>query len=193
MTFGVIGDYLKSLFFLFSMALFHLGIERTFFYARERQDIADVIDFYKGRERKAGIDTRQDSFSVKVTSGLLDTIAPVEMGWLRFHVGPILLSKEGETGEDDNFFRVFKVLPDFSVEVSYEASAHFALFRRQLSLNQRGNLYKGKVDNSLFGGLYYVPKDVVEAMVSFDLSDFLKEGKKFRDAIASINHPNIRL
>lgn len=57
---------------------------------------------------------------------------------------------------------------------------YFDSFRRSFLLQKIGNLYKGVVDNSIFGGLYFIPLDIVDAIVSLDISDFLDEGKIFR-------------
>ena len=173
------------------MALYNLNLERTQFYSRQRQDIVDVISNYKTREKSSGNDTRPDSFSVKISPEVLDTITEVKEGFLRFHVGPLFMPQTEEEGKKD-VFHTLQVLPDFSVGVSYEASAHFDRFRRSLSSQRRVNLYKVQVDNGLFGGLYFVPEDVVDAIVSFDLSDLLSEGKIFRERIAGVSHPNLR-
>ncbi|HIH15457.1 MAG: hypothetical protein QT08_C0013G0013 [archaeon GW2011_AR17] len=175
------------------MSLYHFELERTQFYAREKEDIFGVIDFYKEREKKAKKDEGLDSFSKRISPELLETITSVEQGYFRFHVGPLIMPEEGSEEGKEDVFQKLAILPDFSVGVSYEASAYFDIFRRSLPALRRANLYKVQVDNSIFGGLTYIPRDVVDAIVAYDLSDLLQKGKTFREKIASIRHPNIML
>ena len=174
------------------MVFHYLSLERTQFYAREKQDILDLIDHYKQREVARGAQNEPMSFSRKLSPEILETIHTEERGYFRFHVGPLILPKNEEEGKKD-VFQELQVLSDFTVAVSYEDSGYFDLFRRSILDSRRMNLYKAEVDNSLFGGLTFIPRDVVDAILAFDLSDLLKEGRKFREVIAGINHPNIRL
>src|SRR3989344_4890472 len=118
------------------MSLYHFELERTQFYAREKEDIFGVIDFYKEREKKAKKDEGLDSFSKRISPELLETITSVEQGYFRFHVGPLIMPEEGSEEGKEDVFQKLAILPDFvDAIVAYDLS----------DLLQKGKTFREKI------------------------------------------------
>lgn len=171
------------------MELYKLKLNdfRFNFYARDAQDIVDLVNrYYQQSVNDGSINHPNIGPWVKETN--LDDIEVVKQGLIRYHVGMLDLSIEG-----DIFSERMQVTDDFEVAVSPEALFAYAIQRLELPNNKRLNLYKFQVPHDGFGSLNFVPQDVMERMVNYDLTPHLENAKKARAKIEKIKlgHPNL--
>lgn len=154
------------------MALYKLKDTSAAVYAREPKDIVDLIHYYHTREGDALITHPSTKSWVKKIPDDSD-IELVEQGSFTYHVGNVRLPTTQSEGELP-YFEELCVLPDFTVYISPQSAYEFRDFRDALSTKKRGNLFKVQVDH-LFGGLTFIPEDVMQAVVEFDLVDLLMQ------------------
>ena len=95
-----------------------------------------------------------------------------------YHVGDVSLPTTQSEGELPDFEEL-QVLPDFTVYISPQSVYDFRDFRDAISTKKRGNLFKVQV-NHLFGGLTFIPEDVLAAVLDFDLVDILQKADDLR-------------
>ena len=161
-------------------------------YARVPQHIVDLVSYYRERAKETG--HLDDPSLAKWVSKIptLDDIAKVESGFIRYHVGMISLNPQEVDMERDLFSERMQVTDDFEVAVSPEGIFYFDVQRQQLPASKRGELYKFQTPG-IFGGLYFVPEDVMNGIVGYDLSPHVEEAKKVRERIEQVKagHRNL--
>lgn len=162
-------------------------------YARVPQHIIDLVDHYREEARQNGdLDNpRLGKWLSKPAT--IDDIAEVEKGFLRYHAGMVCLNPDEVDMAGDFFSERFQATDDFEVAVSSEGISHFIFQRQHLLNSKRGELYKFHVTNALFGGLYFVPEDVMKGIVGYDLTSHIEEAVRLRKKIEEVKagHPNL--
>jgi hypothetical protein len=171
------------------MTLYHIGFKKDCadFYARNPQHIVNLITHYYEENKKDGglNDPKVAGWSKKIPS--LKQILAVEKGNFIFHQGVIDMSRDG------NLFEKLCVAPDFDVNVTEESIPYFDIFRREmLPQMKRKELYKIQLDG-LFGGLTFIPEDVVKSIRSFDLTPYIEKAKEHLQEMERMasSHPNL--
>lgn len=161
-------------------------------YARTPQHTVDLVSHYHEQARDAGHldDPRLAKWVSKIPT--LDDIAKVESGFIRYHAGMINLNPNEVDMEGDLFSERMQVTDDFEVAVSPEGLFYFGMQRQQLPNSKRGELYKFQTPG-IFGGLYFIPEDVMKGIVDYDLSPHIEKAKKVRERIEQVKagHPNL--
>ncbi len=165
----------------------NLAEDRTNIYARDPQQIFELVELYA---KKLTPEERSNSRLVSwLKPNTISRIIEVDFGILRFQAGMINTALEG------NLFEELQVIDDFEVQVNLESLPYFDNKRSRLldEKNKRGSLYKFHNNNGLFASQNYMPKDVAEAIGSYDLRPLYEKAKKSLDKIASLQHPNLRV
>ena len=174
------------------MDLFKLTSDEVGIYARVPQHIVDLVSHYRARASAKGqlTDTRLSKWVSKVPT--LEDVVKVNKGGILYHVGMVCLATDEDKGKD-LFSEKMQVTEDFEVAVSPEAVLYFAQQRAELPSLKRGDLYKFHVDNPIFGELYFIPEDIMNAIVAYDLTPHLEAAIKFRDRIETVKagHPRL--
>ena len=161
-------------------------------YARVPDHIIDLVTHYYNQSRDEGMldDPRLAKWASKIPEP--DDIAKVESGFMRYHARIINLNPREVDMEGDLFSERMQVTNDFEVAVSPEGLPYFDMQRRQLPDSKRRELFKFQTPG-VFGGLYFVPEDVMIGIVKYDLSSHIERSKKVRERIEQVkaNHPNL--
>ncbi len=173
------------------MVLYTLNNEerdRTFFYGRVKEHIIEVVNHYRARltpEEKAN----PQLHSWARDEPTLDKILEVESGVLHF-VGSMIAMGEGKLFDVE-----LQVTPDFSVAMPHESLPAFGLWRADLLSRKRGELYKAHVSHSLFGAQYFLPEDIVRAIVGHDLRPHMDAAREKLEKLETVKrgHPNLRV
>ena len=155
-------------------------------YARNLQDIIDLIQFYNERDGEwTGDPDVRECFRRVPTA---EDIEEVEKGIVYFQIGMVDARSTGD------FFEELKVADDFSFYVNHESLTNFALFRTVLPRMRRANLYKVQIDGGMFSGLYFIPQDVAEATMAYDLTSHIERARNELERLTEVKrgHPNIR-
>lgn len=161
-------------------------------YSRIPQDIIDVVRHYHEQAKNNGeLDDPKLAKWVRQIPSLGD-IARVDSGFIRYHVGMINLNSTEVDMNEDLFSERMQVTDDFEVAVSPESISYFDQHRRQFPNLKRGDLYKLQIQG-IFGGLYFIPEDVMTGIVGYDLTPHYKKSKGVRELIQKVKkgHPNL--
>ena len=118
---------------------------------------------------------------------VISRIIEVNSGLLRFQAGMVKIRTEG------NFFEELPVAEDFRVYVNLESLPYFDMMRSQLldGKNKRGQLYKFHNNSGVVPSQNYLPRDVAEAIVRYDLNHLYEKAKEILSEITSLQHPNL--
>lgn len=169
------------------MDLFKLKVENEAvgMYARREEDIIDLINYYRGKLERA--DQLGNPNLGKWVSEIptLNKIEKVSSGFINYHVGMINLNYCVVDMSKDFFSERMQVADDFEVAVSPESLLHFDAQRKKLPFCKRRELYKFLIEG-VFGGLYFVPEDVMKGIVNYDMSSNIQETKHVRDVIERV-------
>ena len=161
-------------------------------YARVSQHIVDLVIHYHEQAKKAGQldDPKLAKWVSKIPT--LDDVAKVESGFIRYHAGIINLNPQEVDMEEDLFSERMQVSDDFELAVSPEGLFYFNMQRQLLPTSKRGELYKFQTPG-IFGGLYFVPEDVVKGIVNYDFAPHMERAREFRAKIKRIGagHKNL--
>ena len=174
------------------MDLFKLAFEdeRTTFYSRDPRDIVDLIKHYHNQDIPgySRDDPRIAKWSKRVPE--ISEIKTTDEGKIYYHEGILSL----ENGDEEVFSEKLQVADDFQILMSKESVLYFDLLRTRFPNLKRENLFKLHVSNAIFGGLYFIPKDVVEGIIKYDLTPHYKNSEEVRSRIEEIKqfHPNLR-
>lgn len=159
----------------------------TFFYARDPDDIVETLRYYHKREPWMASDPNV----MEVFRSIPDPakIPQVEKGVLTFRAGMMVLS---DKVKDKNIFEELQVLPDFVVRANLEAGPYLMMLKSSFPNLKRGNLYKVQT-SGLFATQTFLPQDVVDAIIAYDLTDFLRAGDDLTDEVLATtsSHPNL--
>lgn len=174
------------------MVLFKLqndSFERTHIYARDPQDIVDLVSYYR-TERLSPEELKDPTllgWVKKVPS--LDDIAVVESGSITYHVGMFSIARDPE----DRFLHI-PLVDDFDLLVTREALQWFDVQRLRLGDTKRAGLYKFAFYDVDFGAQYFVPADVMRAMKDLSLQKWYEEAAEDLERWERIaEHPNIHM
>ena len=159
--------------------------DNTYFYARDPEHIIELIQQYR---KKVTEKERQDPKLVNWVKSepTLDQIVKVKEGSLCFQAGMICMDTKGE------LFEHLQVTPDFTVHVNVESLPYFDLARTELPEHKRGKLYKMHCPGSIFQGLYFLPEDIIKAIVAYDLTELYKKGDEYLGRIADLRHQHVQ-
>ena len=160
--------------------------DRTHVYARDPKHIINLVNYY--RKKLTPEQEKDPELHSWVREPSLDKILEVKQGALHF-IGSVVAMD----GEEELFDVKLKVTPDFTVAMPHESLHAFGIWRVDLPLQKREELYKGHVPHALFGGQYFLPEDIVRAIVGYDLKPHIDKAKAKLRKIQSIRHENIRL
>ncbi len=161
-------------------------------YARDQQHIISLVEHYRERAKKQGdLDNAQLDQWVR-TVPTLDQIVAVDLGFVNYHAGMINLKLSEEDMKKDFFSEYMRVIPDFEFRVSPESVGYFSVQRRLLPSLRRDHLYKLQTSGAL-GSLNFIPEDVMNALLAYDLAPHLKRTREIRERIAYLKtqHPNL--
>lgn len=161
-------------------------------YARKTEDIVDLVIYYYEQTKKEGQLNNPNiaNWAKKIPTN--DDITKVEMGLIRYHAGMINLNPTEVDMNEDLFSERMHVTTDFEVAVSPESLFYFDLHRKQLPHLKRSELYKFQI-SGIFGGVYFIPKDIMEGIARYDLTPHLEKARKSRENIERTidGHPNM--
>ncbi|MEK6939357.1 MAG: hypothetical protein AABX31_01390 [Nanoarchaeota archaeon] len=159
--------------------------DRTNIYARNSQHIVELVELYAKRL------TPEERNHPKLMSWLkpntISKIIEVDSGVLRFQAGMINTALEG------NLFEELPVTSDFKVQVNLESLPYFDTMRAGLlkEENKRGQLYKFHNNHGLFASQNYLPQDIAEAVVKYDLKSLYEKAEETLERITSLKHPSL--
>ncbi|MAF50671.1 MAG: hypothetical protein CMH64_01135 [Nanoarchaeota archaeon] len=131
-------------------------------YSRDPTDIMKLVSHYMEQRRRAS------NWLMKLPT--LEEIEEVRNGKLRFQNGGIDFS--GDRNEE--FFERLQAASDFTVYVNRESFTAFDLMRQGLPQNKRADLYKIQVESTLFPSLNFVPEDIMQGIVAYDLTSLVE-------------------
>lgn len=158
-------------------------------YARDKRDIIDLVKYYYERARRNGHlnDPRLAEWVRKVPT--CEDILAVEKGEIFFQAG--MISFAGDNNRQ--FWEELRVLPDFTVFTNEESLLNFEFLRRALPQLKRVNLYKIMRDGGIAPSLNFIPQDVMEATLRYDLTPHLEKARETLNRIQRIKegHPNL--
>lgn len=162
-------------------------------FGRNPNDIVSVVEYHRKQAEQDGVLSRPDLADWIRTVPAIDEIPKVEKGRINFHVGMINCKPNEADPNADFFSEYMQVTPDFLVAVSPESVLYFEMQRRQLPQSKRGSLYKFEVPGGLFASLNFIPQDVMEAILKYDLTPHIERGMRARKKIEQIaaGHPNL--
>ena len=167
-------------------------------YARDPKHIIELVEHYHEQAKNDGnLDNPKVSNWVRKIPTLED-ITQIEKGRINFHVGMVNLNRDENDMDKDLFSEYMQVTKDFLVAVSPEAVLYFEMYKQQLEQNlgklKRGELYKVQIPGGVFASLNFIPEDVMQAILKYDLKPHLEKGIQARENIEQkINHPNIQV
>lgn len=163
----------------------NLAEDKTNIYARDSQHIVELVELYA--KRLTPEERNHPNLMSWLKPDTISRIVEVDSGILRFQAGMINTALEGK------LFEELTVSDDFKVYVNLESLPYFNTKRSRLleEGNKRAQLYKFHNNNGLFASQNYLPRDVAEAIVRYDLNSLYEKAKEVLDKIASLKHPNI--
>ncbi|MBN2142167.1 hypothetical protein JW711_02455 [Candidatus Woesearchaeota archaeon] len=176
------------------MAIYRLAFphDKAQFFARDPDHIVELIAYYHRRIINDGLigSPKAAGWTQGVPSA--DEIGLVDLGVIRYHTGPSIIRPHPMGLGLDLHSEKMRVTPDFEVHVSPEALFYFDDHRMLLRNAKRCRLYK----MSLTGGpsdacLNFIPEDVLEGMLTYDLTPHLEIANKAREYLMGLTHPNI--
>lgn len=168
--------------------------EPVAFYARDPQHIVDLVQHYYDQTKQENRldDPQIAQWSKKVP--VLDDIKIVEKGIIRYHVGMVFCETDDEETNADLFSERMQVTDDFIVAVSPESVFYFDGARQGLPNIKRGELYKFQT-GGIFRSLTFIPEDVMQGIVNYDLAPHKRRAEEFQAKIQAIKkgHPGLRI
>ncbi len=175
-----------------TLYLLHPKGEPVQIYARDPKDIVGLVEYYHNQAKNDG--KLDDPHTVDWVKNIPkpDEIRQAESGRINYHVGMVNLN---DAAEGDFFSEHLQVTPDFLVAVSPEAILYFEMHLQKLSKSlqqlKRGQLYKFQVHGGMyFSSLNFIPEDVMNAMLNYDLRPHIEKGIKARRDIEKIASGN---
>lgn len=166
---------------------FDTQTEPVWFYARKPEHIIDLVTHYNKQVKMEGrLNSPEIADWVRKIPSIED-IVETGKGIIAYHVGMINMSQKG-----DLFSEHMQVADDFEVRVSPESLLYFDAHRQRLPKSKRKDLYKLQIPG-VFSRLYFVPEDIMQAIVNYDLSPHIEKTKKIRERIENVkaSHPNL--
>ncbi len=141
----------------------------TRFYGRNPQQILNALDCYLERAKREG--AIKDPNLVwwlkrKYTS---QDIEEVEKGFFVFISGMIYM---GEEVKDKPLFEPIDITNDFRVFVPEENIGYFSLWRTNILKKEEGELYRLQNPIEFYMNISFVPRDIAEAIMNYDLSRY---------------------
>ncbi len=163
------------------------------FYSRDPKHVIETIGYYQERSKSDGTFYRPGIASWVKTLPNLNDIVTVDSGRINYHVGMINLNPKEVDMEGDFFSEHMQVTPDFLVATSSESVLYFDMQRKQLPNAKRGPLYKLQIPGSIFANLNFIPQDIMEAIVQYDITPHIERGMRARESIERVVHPNLMI
>ncbi|MEK6882951.1 MAG: hypothetical protein AABY22_25225 [Nanoarchaeota archaeon] len=162
------------------------------FYGRNPKQIINTIEYYRERVKKDGVDMDRPDLVYWLKRKFSDEdIEHVKKGEFIFFTGMISFAEEDK---HKNLFEEIKVSEDFSVYVPEENIGNFSLYRTDLSNSKRGELHKLHCSAVLFKNTSYVPKDIIDSILKYDLTNYKEAIQKDIIKIAKLSrHPNVKV
>jgi len=145
-------------------------------YARNPRHIVDLIKSY---QRKVGSDTAPPWLKNIPEE---QTIPQVEHG--KLYLTPRI---DLERNVFKLLFAELQVCDDFSVFIDPLSIYNFENIRRGFQRLKREDLYKVQIRGPVFEDLTFIPEDVAEAMIKFDIEPLIQTAKsEFSKVISSL-------
>ena len=163
----------------------------TRFYGREPQQILDVLDYYIKQTNRDNLwGHPQLAWWLKKKFSAAD-IEEVREGTFAYFAGMIHVD---EGNKNKNLFEHLRVTDDFIVQVPEENLGYFALWRETIPRLKRAELYKLQNPIEMFMNISFVPEDIAQAIMKFNLTKYTEAVSADMARRAELSkHPNVKV